>query len=90
MMDRQCEHEVLKRHDVYVVRSCATGEYQVFRRYMGHAWWGVGPEEKACEFHFKWRAIFHAKFVERKARREAIEEAKIKKRKEAKEVRVWR
>lgn len=89
-MSREYEHEVLKRHDVYVVRNYETGEYQVLRCYMGVAWWETGPEEKAYEFRFKWRAILHAKSAERIAKRAADELARAEARKAATEVRVWR
>lgn len=88
------EYEVLKRHDVYVVRRVGTSEYQR-RRWawagkMIHRWWDDGDAKDAHEFRFKWRAILHAKSLERKAKSAQRYDALIESRKSATEERVWR
>mgnify|MGYP006949401207 CR=1 FL=1 len=88
------EYEVLKRHDVYVVRKVGAQEYAtrcyewVGRRIVG--WWSYGSSEDAHEFRFKWRAILHAKSLEREAKRAKKYDAMINARKSATEERVWR
>lgn len=88
------EYEVLKRHDVYVVRKVGTDVYAM-RCYdwYGHRivrWWSCGSSEAAHEFRFKWRAILHAKSLEREAKRDQKYVDLIDARKSATEERVWR
>lgn len=90
----EVEYEVLKRHDVYVVRKVGTEEYET--RFFGEEWsgytrfWGIGSAADAHEFRFKWRAILHAKSLERKAKSEKNRDDLINARKSATEERVWR
>lgn len=90
----EVEYEVLKRHDVYVVRKVGTNEYQR-RRWAWisrtiHRWWAAGDADDAHEFRFKWRAILHAKSLEREAKSAQKYDALINARKSATEERVWR
>lgn len=88
------EYEVLKRHDVYVVRRVGTQEYAA--RFFGGEWsgysrfWGTGSAAEAHEFRFKWRAILHAKSLEREAKSAQKYVDLIDARKSATEERVWR
>jgi len=88
------EYEVLKRHDVYVVRKVGTSVYAT--RFFGGEWsgynrfWGTGDAAEAHEFRFKWRAILHAKSLEREAKSTQKYDALIEARKSATEERVWR
>lgn len=85
------EYEVLKRHDVYVVRMAGTERYFMWRWDIPHRpWWGFGGHGEASEFRFKWRAIMHAKYLERLHRDGARHDEVIRGRKSAKEERVWR
>lgn len=94
MTPREHEYEVLKRHDVYVVRKVGSEVYAV-RHYacsMGDcvSWWGTGSAKDACEFRFRWRAILHARSLERSDKRRDRSQRDIEARKSATEERVWR
>lgn len=94
-MTREHEYEVLKRHDVYVVRKVGVGYY-------GIAWCDYDgvirgsymtdglPSNQAKEFSWKWRAVLAARSLERGAIRRAKSIALYEARKSATEVRVWR
>ena len=90
----EIEYEVLKRHDVYVVRKVGTDVYAT-RCYDWYgrrivSWWAYGSSEAAHKFRFKWRAILHAKSLEREAKSAQEYDALIEARKSATEERVWR
>ena len=90
------EYEVLKRRDVYVVRKEGTEFYAArfhdsdeIGGFIG--WWGIsGDKSRAFEFSFKWRAILHAKSLEREAKSAQKYDALVDARKSATEERVWR
>lgn len=95
-MTREHEYEVLKRHDVYVVRKVGTEFYAA--RFGGvdpiggfYRFWGIsGDKSRVFEFSFKWRAILHAKSLEREAKSAQKYDALIDARKSATKERVWR
>lgn len=93
-MTREYEYEVLKRHDVYVVRKVGSDRYAA--RFYHHCmdgvygYWGMGHSHEAHEFSWKWRAILHARILERADADQAKCERDIESRKSATEVRVWR
>lgn len=90
------EYEVLKRHDVYVVRKVGEDIYAArfcdfSIAYGPVGWWALtGDREKAYKFSRKWRAILHAKSLEREARVVEKYSALCEARKSAPEERVWR
>lgn len=93
-MTREHEYEVLKRHDVYVVRKVGAAKYAA--RFYEHCmdsvygYWGMGHSHEAHHFSWKWRAILHARSLEQADAHQAKREGDIEARKSATEVRVWR
>lgn len=94
-MTREHEYEVLKRHDVYVVRKVGSELYVhlSYERFFGKivpCWGLVNKAELAHNFRFKWQAILRARKYERSDAYQAKRDREHEVRKSATEVRVWR
>lgn len=94
-MTSKHEYEVLKRHDVYVVRKVGSDVYAIRDSYCSidggfMSWWDIGPKDRAYGFSWKWRAILHARSLERADAYLAKCKRNIEARKSATEERVWR
>lgn len=89
------EYEVLKRHDVYVVRKVGGGYYGTMwcdsdGILRGSYTTSDAPSRNAKEFSWRWIAVLTAKALERESAKRRRRVELYDARKSATEERVWR